>query len=103
MNKFKVWYYKHFDYTVPMIQEWVMVKEVLANTLEDVFMMMQGEVWSPNGEARDLSRYKGLTHTSMSVNDYIQTPDGKFNRVEGCGFKEFDCLPLEVVSAKSFF
>lgn len=37
--------------------------------LENLFREMQGEVWSPNGEARDLIQSKGLQHTSMSVGD----------------------------------
>jgi hypothetical protein len=37
---------------------------------------MQGEVWSPNGEARGLIEAKGLLHTSMSVGDVVVGPDG---------------------------
>lgn len=37
--------------------------------LSQVMHEMQGEVWSPNGEARDLIRSLGLEHTSMSVGD----------------------------------
>jgi hypothetical protein len=40
-----------------------------ATDLEDLFMKMQGEVWSPNGEAQPLIKAKGLRHTSMSVGD----------------------------------
>ena len=102
---FKVWYYKHFDYTVPMIQEWVKVKEVVAEGLEDVFMMMQAEEWSPNGEARPLIRSLGLTHTSMSVGDFIEDNQGKFYRVNSCGFSQaMNALPVdETISAGSFF
>jgi hypothetical protein len=42
-----------------------------AKDLDNVFYKMQGEVWSPNGEARDLIRSCGLRHTSMSVGDLI--------------------------------
>ena len=38
---------------------------------EAVFMHMQGEVWSPNGEARDLISKSGTHHTSMSVGDVL--------------------------------
>jgi hypothetical protein len=34
---------------------------------------MQGEVWSPNGEARELILSKGLEHTSMTVGDVIRS------------------------------
>jgi len=40
-----------------------------ADSLEGLFYKMQGEVWSPNGEARPIIRAKGLQHTSMSVGD----------------------------------
>jgi hypothetical protein len=39
--------------------------------LERVFYTMQGEVWSPNGEARELIEAKGLRHTSMSIGDVV--------------------------------
>lgn len=37
--------------------------------LEDVYVAMQGENWSPNGEANEFLRKKGVAHTSMSVGD----------------------------------
>ena len=43
--------------------------------LEKAYHRMQGEVWSPNGEARDLISSKGLQHTSMSVGDVIVNKD----------------------------
>jgi hypothetical protein len=43
---------------------------------ENVFAQMQGEVWSPNGEARELIASLGLHHTSMSVGDVVQDDDG---------------------------
>jgi hypothetical protein len=47
----------------------VFVRYVQADSVEQVFGMMQGEVWSPNGEARDRIKMLGLQHTSMSVGD----------------------------------
>lgn len=38
---------------------------------------MQGEIWSPNGEANELIRSKGLFHTSMSVGDCAVDETGK--------------------------
>ncbi len=38
-----------------------------------VFGMMQGERWSPKGEARRMIRELGLHHTSMSVGDVMVT------------------------------
>jgi hypothetical protein len=40
--------------------------------LHAVFYMMQGEVWSPNGEAHDLiTSLPCVFHTSMSVGDVV--------------------------------
>lgn len=39
---------------------------------EKLFHALQGEMWSPNGEARGLISSLGLSHTSMSVGDAIQ-------------------------------
>jgi hypothetical protein len=47
---------------------------VQADNLEGVFRFMQGEVWSPHGEARELVLALGV-HTSMSVGDIIFDPD----------------------------
>lgn len=39
---------------------------------EDFYILLQGERWSPQGEAWELIRSKGLRHTSMSVGDFIR-------------------------------
>ena len=49
--------------------------------LERVFCSMQAERWSPNGEARELIRSKGLEHTSMSVGDIIAEIDGNWGQL----------------------
>lgn len=54
--------------------------------LEEVYYQMQGEIWSPNGEARALIREKGLEHTSMSVGDVIAVDDETW-RVVSVGFE----------------
>jgi hypothetical protein len=59
-------------------QTHVFVTEAEACSLEEVFMKMQAEAWSPNGEARGLIRRLGLLHTSMSVNDVIQDQGGEY-------------------------
>lgn len=38
---------------------------------DKLFAIMQGDTWSPNGEARDLIEQLGLKHTSMSVGDVV--------------------------------
>jgi hypothetical protein len=58
------------------------------NPREYVFHQMQGEIWSPAGEARALIESKGLQHTSMSVGDVIVTESGEKHVVAGFGFKQ---------------
>lgn len=47
------------------------VKTIKAKDLDDVYWLMQGENWSPHGEAKGFIRFLGLTHTSMSIGDVI--------------------------------
>ena len=53
--------------------------------LDKIYFEMQGEVWSPNGEARQLIIKRGLNHTSMSVGDIIVVDDKVF-MVDNVGF-----------------
>lgn|SRR5262245_15168156 len=53
----------------------VFLLEAQAADLEQLYMAMQGERWSPKGEARPLIRMKGLQHTSMSVGDVAVDQD----------------------------
>lgn len=39
--------------------------------LEDVYMAMQGERWSPEGEARRVIEMSDIGHTSMSMGDMV--------------------------------
>lgn len=56
---------------------------------EWIYWQMQGENWSPHGEARDLIISKGLRHTSMSVGDVIvRKEDGRAWVVAFAGFNE---------------
>jgi len=57
--------------------------------LEALYRQMQGENWSPNGEARELIENKGLNHTSMRVGDVIAAPIGYYV-VMPDGFKEIE-------------
>jgi len=57
-----------------------------SDDLEKVFMAMQGENWSPEGQAREMIRALN-TNTSMSVGDIIET-NGKFYFVDSFGFSE---------------
>ncbi|WP_137297215.1 hypothetical protein [Psychromonas sp. SP041] len=65
--------------------------------LEEIFTMMQGEVWSPNGEARPIISKAGLSHTSMSVGDIVQVGD-QFYSCDMMGFFDVSCFINETLS-----
>lgn len=96
--KYIAWYGKFWHPDESDVQEYIKVKEVEADSLEEVFYKMQGEVWSPNGEARELIQSLGLHHTSMSTGDFIQNEHGEFYRVESMGFEKYDSLPVGKIS-----
>ena len=52
--------------------------EVEADSLDDAWWQMQGENWSPHGEARPLLESLGLGHTSMSIGDVIRDEEGLY-------------------------
>ena len=67
------------------------VRVLRASDPEDVFYQMQGEVWSPNGEKRNLIKSLGLHHTSMSVGDVVyDRSTNKHLVVAPMGFKEIE-------------
>jgi len=66
----------------------VCIGRVAETYLEAIFGMMQGENWSPHGEARGFISSRGLQHTSMSVGDIVQK-GGRFYIVDRAGFVEF--------------
>jgi hypothetical protein len=53
--------------------------------LDEVFFLMQGEIWSPNGEARNVIGDSEARHTSMSVGDIIKL-NGVIHMVANDGF-----------------
>lgn len=84
------------DYTLPkeikavdFSNDYVPVMHMDAETMGDVYENMQGEVWSPHGEARETIKTLGLAHTSMSVGDIIwNVREDKYFWVAPIGFKE---------------
>lgn len=60
------------DFPVVDLGEFTKLAEVRCVDLEEVFQKMQGENWSPNGEARPIIAALGLHHTSMSTGDLIE-------------------------------
>lgn len=65
----------------------VLLGEIKEGSPDKVYHLMQGETWSPRGEARGLIRRKGLQHTSMSVGDVV-VKGGKAMMVDRYGFTE---------------
>ena len=53
--------------------------------LSKIYGLMQGENWSPNGEANDLIDNSEVGHTSMSVGDIIKM-NGIMHMVDKRGF-----------------
>ena len=64
-----------------------LVGSIRERDLNSTYSMMQGEAWSPNGEARNLIGNLGLEHTSMSVGDVLEI-DGDLFFVDRHGFKK---------------
>lgn len=65
----------------------ILLGKIKETDKENIFRMMQGENWSPFGEARNLIRSKGLKHTSMSVGDVVKIGSSAF-MVDTYGFKK---------------
>lgn len=64
----------------------ILLGSIRESNMNKVMRMMQGESWSPEGQARTLIRTKGLQHTSMSVGDVIVL-HGNAYMVDRFGFK----------------
>lgn len=67
--------------------------------LDKTFMLMQGENWSRNGEARPIIEEAGLGHTSMSVGDIVQIDDD-FYACDMTGFKNINEMVTVIDSEK---
>jgi len=53
----------------------VHIGNIQEDGLEEVFALMQGECWSPQGQANMMLRELGADHTSMSVGDVVKIGD----------------------------
>jgi len=71
--------------TVP--DNYVLIGKVAETNPDKIFHMMQGEIWSPEGQARNMIRQSGTGHTSMSVGDIIHV-GGKWLMVDRYGFQD---------------
>jgi hypothetical protein len=63
----------------------ILLGKVKETKPERLHGMLQGERWSPNGEARSLVKKKGLKHTSMSMGDVVKIGNRVFS-VDRVGF-----------------
>lgn len=81
----KVWYMRpaqwsqrrDFDPRNPEATH-ILLGSVASRSPDVIFTSLQGERWSPEGEARQLIWNMGLRHTSMSVGDVVEI-DGRFH------------------------
>jgi hypothetical protein len=64
--------------------------QIRAYGLDDVYTQMQGEAWSPNGEARPLLESLNLFHTSMSVGDVVLDSQGRYFACAEYGWDELN-------------
>lgn len=67
-------------------QTHVLVGKIAETDPNEIFSMMQGEVWSPRGEARDMIEKLDTGHTSMSVGDVMKIDNDMF-MVDRMGFR----------------
>lgn len=92
MPNYEVWYKKDYSQdTEEALSDfyncYVPVMRLEAHNLEEVYYLMQGENWSPNGEARQAVQDLGLAHTSMSVGDLVRDLEtGEWSIVDYIGF-----------------
>lgn len=64
---------------------------ISANNLDNVYMKMQGEMWSPFGEANNFIITKELRHTSMSIGDIVYDhQSSKYFMCDTVGFTELN-------------
>jgi hypothetical protein len=101
ISAWQVWYANEptFDESVrprtaaELVLKYSKVAEFPAQTVDDldnIFFHMQGEIWSPKGEARFMIKNLGLNHTSMSVGDLVRSPEGQWMVVADVGFEDIE-------------
>jgi len=73
----------HIEKTHALVGEIAITKDKIG----DIFPLMQGENWSPKGEANKFVRLLGV-HTSMSVGDIVVFEDKSMFVCDTSGWKE---------------
>lgn len=71
--------------TVPTTH--ALIGKIRETNPEKIFSMMQGDSWSPEGQANDMISKSGTGHTSMSVGDVIRIGN-KWLMVDRFGFRD---------------
>lgn len=66
---------------------------------ESIFRLMQGENWSPNGEANQIIHTSGLQHTSMSVGDVVVVRENDLRNVFVCRNIGFELICQDTILA----
>jgi len=98
----EIWYAKHSDWLIweyknkslpetedQLKESHILLGNINITDLNEIYHKLQGEYWSPNGEARELVKSLGLNHTSMSVGDIIKfKAKGIAFIVKNLGFQE---------------
>jgi len=103
MNKYIAYYQRKFGQEIPkpftidkLLLYFCPVRNLEANSLEEVYSEMQGENWSPHGEQREYIKSLGLSHTSMSVGDIIYKWNWhKYYMVTNFGFRDLGIKELK--------
>jgi len=93
-KRFEIWYAKDPQFNLTelpknlgdLLSRYIWITDVHTEDLGHAWRMMQGEEWSPNGDANLYIRRLGLKHTSMSVGDILRDEDGNWIMVLGLGF-----------------
>jgi hypothetical protein len=78
--------------TVDLDSDYAEVGTITADDEDDAYYLMQGEVWSPQGEARTLIAGLGLKHTSMSVGDVLYNRATMKYTIVVSGFREVTAI-----------
>ena len=71
-----------------MLATHVLLGEIKETNLNRIYQSLQGEFWSPNGEAVNLIKKLNTGHTSMSIGDVIVMGNDYYLVVDS-GFEKF--------------
>ena len=90
------WLAKHNKMPKPenISDNYVLIGKIAETNLDKIYMKMQGEMWSPRGQARSMIRSSGTGHTSMSMGDIVKI-GGKFMMVDRFGWHDITQQPQE--------